>query len=47
MNGRYIYLIWQALNLDKICELKAAEILNLTVEELRGHRRENEVYVVA
>lgn len=46
-NERYIYLIWQALNLDKICELKAAEILNLTVEELRGHRRENEVYVVA
>ena len=46
-NERYVYLIWQALNMGKISELKAAELLNLTVEELRVHRQENEVYAIA
>ncbi len=34
-NQRYRQLIWRALELEKISELKAAELLNLAVEELR------------
>ncbi len=46
-NERYVYLIWQALSMGKISEMKAAELLNLTVEELWVCRRENEVYAIA
>jgi hypothetical protein len=46
-NERYEFLIWQSLKLSKISEMKAAELLNLTVEKLRVHRQENEVYAVA
>jgi Zn-dependent peptidase ImmA (M78 family)/DNA-binding XRE family transcriptional regulator len=45
-NERYEYLIWDALKLAKISEMKAAELLNLTVEQLRVHRQEREVYAV-
>lgn len=45
-NERYKYLIWQSLKLGKISEMKAAELLNLTVEKLRLHRREREIYAV-
>ncbi|MBD2775074.1 XRE family transcriptional regulator [Iningainema tapete] len=46
-NERYEFLIWNALKLGKISEMKAAELLNLTVEHLRVRRLENEVYAVA
>lgn len=46
-NERYECLIWQSLKLGKISEMKAAELLNLTVEKLRLRRQENEVYAVA
>lgn len=46
-NERYEFLIWQSLKLGKISEMKAAELLNLTVEKLRVRRQENEVYAVA
>jgi len=46
-NERYYSLVWQALALDKISEMKAAEILNLTIEELRIRRQEAEVYAIA
>ena len=46
-NERYVSLIWQALNLGKVSELKAAEMLNITIEELRVYRRGNQVYVIA
>jgi Zn-dependent peptidase ImmA (M78 family)/transcriptional regulator with XRE-family HTH domain len=46
-NERYEFLIWQSLKLGKISEMKAAELLNLTVENLRVRRQENEVYAVA
>lgn len=46
-NERYEFLIWQSLKLSKISEMKAAELLNLTVEKLRVRRQENEVYAVA
>lgn len=46
-NERYVCLIWNALKVAKISEMKAAELLNLTVEELRVRRRETEVYAVA
>ena len=46
-NERYEYLIWHCLKTGKISEMKAAELLNLTVEKLRSRRQENEVYVVA
>ncbi len=45
-NERYKYLIWQSLKLGNISEMKAAELLNLTVEKLRLHRREREIYAV-
>ncbi|MBW4603519.1 MAG: ImmA/IrrE family metallo-endopeptidase [Calothrix sp. FI2-JRJ7] len=46
-NERFIYLIWNALKLGKISEMKAAELLNITVEQLRVRRQETEVYAVA
>ncbi len=46
-NERYKYLIWNTLKLGKISEMKAAELLNLTVEQLQMRRREREVYAVA
>ena len=46
-NERYQQLIWQALNLGKVSEMKAAELLDLTVEELRVRRQEVEVYALA
>ncbi|MDF5720827.1 MAG: XRE family transcriptional regulator [Rhizonema sp. PD37] len=46
-NEHYEFLIWQSLKLGKISEMKAAELLNLTVEKLRVRRQENEVYAVA
>jgi len=45
-NQRYQQLIWQALKLGKISEMKAAELLDLTVEKLRVRRQEAEVYVI-
>jgi Zn-dependent peptidase ImmA (M78 family)/transcriptional regulator with XRE-family HTH domain len=45
-NERHTYLILQALKLGKISELKAAELLELTVEELRVRRQESEVYAI-
>lgn len=46
-NERYEFLIWNALKLGKNSEMKAAELLELTVEHLRVRRLENEVYAVA
>jgi Zn-dependent peptidase ImmA (M78 family)/transcriptional regulator with XRE-family HTH domain len=46
-NERYEFLIWQSLKMGKISEMKAAELLNLTVEKLGLHRQENEIYAVA
>ena len=46
-NERYVYLIWNALKLGKTSEMKAAELLNLTVEELRVRRQETEVYAIS
>lgn len=45
-NQRYQQLIWQSLDLGKISELKAAELLQITVEELRVRRQEAEVYAI-
>lgn len=47
VNQRFTKLVWQALKLGKISEMKAAELLNLTVEELRVRRQEAEVYAVS
>jgi Zn-dependent peptidase ImmA (M78 family)/DNA-binding XRE family transcriptional regulator len=46
-NERYKQLIWQSLNLGKISEMKAAELLNITIEELRLCRQEAFVYAIA
>ena len=46
-NERYVYLIWNALKLGKTSEMKAAELLNLTVEELRVRRQETQVYAIS
>lgn len=46
-NERYQQLIWQALKLGKISEMKAAELLTLTVEKLRVRRQEAEVYAIS
>lgn len=46
-NQRYRQLIWQALDRGKISELKAAELLNIRVEELRICRQEAEVYAIS
>ena len=45
-NQRYQRLIWQSLDLGKMSELKAAELLHITVEELRVRRQEAEVYAI-
>lgn len=45
-NERYHQLIWQALNRGNISELKAAELLNITLEEFGTRRREAEVYAI-
>ncbi|MCT7963879.1 XRE family transcriptional regulator [Laspinema sp. D1] len=45
-NERYQQLIWEALNRGNISELKAAELLNITLEELGVRRREAEVYAI-
>jgi len=34
-NQRFTKLVWQALSAGHVSELKAAELLNLTVEDLR------------
>lgn len=44
VNQRYQTLIWQALKQEKISELKAAELLDCTVEVLRQNRQILEVY---
>ncbi|MBO1349684.1 MAG: ImmA/IrrE family metallo-endopeptidase [Hormoscilla sp. GUM202] len=46
-NQRYRQLIWQAFDKGNISELKAAELLNLTVEELRIRCQEAEVYAIS
>ncbi len=46
-NQRFNKLVWQALDLGKISEMRAAELLDLTVEELRTSRQETEVYAIA
>ena len=46
LNQRFSSLVWQALNLGKISALKAAELLNLTVEALRQRRQEAEAYAI-
>jgi Zn-dependent peptidase ImmA (M78 family)/transcriptional regulator with XRE-family HTH domain len=46
-NERFVVLIWNALKLGKISEMKAAELLNITIEQLRVCRQEIEVYAVS
>lgn len=46
VNQRFTKLVWQALNLGKVSELKAAELLNLTVENLRLARRKAQAYAI-
>ncbi len=46
VNQRFTKLVWQALSLGKISELKAAELLNLTVENLRLAHREAKGYAI-
>ncbi len=46
-NQRYRQLIWRALELEKISELKAAELLGFTVEQMRMSRQETEVYAIS
>ncbi len=46
-NERFVGLIWNALKLGKISEMKAAELLNITIEQLRVCRQEIEVYAVS
>jgi transcriptional regulator with XRE-family HTH domain len=47
-NQRYRQLIWRALELEKISEVKAAELLGLTVEQMpRSRRQEAEVYAIS
>lgn len=46
LNQRFTKLVWQALQLGKVSELKAAELLNLTVENLRLARREAKAYAI-
>jgi len=45
-NERCQQLICQALKLGKISEMKAAELLDVTVEKLRVSRQEAEVYAI-
>lgn len=45
-NQRFVQLVWKALELGKISEMKASELLDFTVEDLRMRRREEiEFYV--
>jgi Zn-dependent peptidase ImmA (M78 family) len=46
LNQRFTKLVWQALTLGKVSELKAAELLNLTIEELRQCRQEAKAYAI-
>lgn len=46
VNQRFTKLVWQALYQGKASELKAAELLNLSVEELRLARREASAYAI-
>ncbi|WP_250122444.1 XRE family transcriptional regulator [Chroococcidiopsis sp. CCMEE 29] len=45
-NQRFTKLVWQALWAGHVSELKAAELLNLTVEDLRLARREAKAYAI-
>lgn len=47
VNQRYQTLIWKALKAEKISESKAAQLLNITIEALRGARIQQEVYAIA
>lgn len=40
-------LVWRALDSSKISETKAAQLLDMTVEELRKRRREARVYAIS
>ena len=46
MNERFTKLVWQALWAGHVSELKAAELLDLTFEELRLTRRKSEAYAI-
>lgn len=46
VNQRFTKLVWQALSSGKISELKAAELLNLSVDSLRQSRKEARVYAI-
>lgn len=46
VNQRFTKIVWQALALGKVSELKAAELLNLTVEDLRQRRQEAKAYAI-
>jgi Zn-dependent peptidase ImmA (M78 family) len=47
LNQRYSSLVWQALEQEKISESKAAELLGMTIEQLRMTRMEKAVYAIA
>lgn len=46
-NRRFDKLVWQALEQNKITEMKAAELFDLTVEELRKQRQNSEIYAIS
>ncbi len=46
VNQRFTRIIWQALSSGDVSELKAAELLNLTVEDLRLARKEARGYAI-
>lgn len=46
VNQRFTKLVWQALCDNKVSELKAADLLNLTVENLRQSRQKAKVYAI-
>lgn len=46
VNQRFTKLVWQALTSGHVSELKAAELLNLTVENLRLAHREAQAYAI-
>ncbi len=46
VNQRFKRIIWQALSAGHVSELKAAELLNLTVEDLRLARKEARGYAI-
>ena len=45
-NELYKYLIWHCLKIGKISKIKAAKLLNLTLEQLLVHYKKNEVYSI-